>query len=418
MPRHSITCWCRRGFTCNGCECCCLAVCLTCGAYEGSLTTDCPGVKIDFARQQEINQTPLDFTDARGWHQRDPAQPRAPRFEDATLVTLPSELLGQPTGVAKADLDLVVTELSKIVGTAAVDSSVVNTHVPRWTGDVPNSDVLTRVVGCSCGWQCPSNEPNSDTAFTLHAASAYFGSTNAANKPRGYRPLNVARGAKADELTGESRWHLARPSSEGGVIFVVDGPLGASARTFMASGEDDAQRLVVLLERSDRIKDQMDDVGYYDRGPGGLFSAPAAPVVRMDLKDDLAQKAIAWAMADRDANQHSAELESAKKEADAYLGPRKRLFDCGHVAPAVGGGDWCKTCGASRKIIGLHPTFRSEDAPLDARAQELLGKLERVKIDFHLADQHAQKCDDEFRQAARKLVEALERGHLSVVKEP
>lgn len=29
-----------------------------------------------------------------------------------------------------------------------------------------------RVVGCSCGWQCPLDERNSDDAFTLHAAYA------------------------------------------------------------------------------------------------------------------------------------------------------------------------------------------------------------------------------------------------------
>jgi hypothetical protein len=133
---------------------------------------------------------------------------------------------------------------------------------------------------------------------------------------------------------------------------------------------------------------------------------------RAQRKDDLAQKAIAWVLADRLATQHSADLTRIQDAAEAYLGPRKRLFDCGHVAPAIGGGDWCVSCGASRKIIGPHPAgFRSDgDAQPDERAKELLSKLEYAKVGFHRADQHAQKCDDEFRQAARQLVASLEKG--------
>lgn len=55
--------------TCGGtCHACCLAVCDVCGAYEGSLTTDCPGVRVDFDKQEEVYTTDLDYTDALGWH--------------------------------------------------------------------------------------------------------------------------------------------------------------------------------------------------------------------------------------------------------------------------------------------------------------------------------------------------------------
>ena len=43
-------------------------VCAICGASDGCLTTDCPSTKIDGAKQQEVLETDLDYTDARGWH--------------------------------------------------------------------------------------------------------------------------------------------------------------------------------------------------------------------------------------------------------------------------------------------------------------------------------------------------------------
>ena len=45
----------------------------------------------------------------------------------------------------------------------------------------------------------------------------------------------------------------------------------------------------------------------------------------------------------------------------------------------------------------------------------MLGALEQAKIDFHVADQRAQKADDEFRQVARTIVGSLERPKLSDV---
>ena len=85
MPRHKQVATCRR----NGgpvskfctCEHCTLSVCAVCGAYEGSLTTDCPGTKVAFTKQQEVCETLLDYTDERGWHLRTLAVPRSPLFE-------------------------------------------------------------------------------------------------------------------------------------------------------------------------------------------------------------------------------------------------------------------------------------------------------------------------------------------------
>lgn len=59
---------CSKG-NCGGtCYPCTLAVCDVCGAYEGGLTTDCPGVRVDFDKQEEVYTTDLDYTDDKGWH--------------------------------------------------------------------------------------------------------------------------------------------------------------------------------------------------------------------------------------------------------------------------------------------------------------------------------------------------------------
>jgi len=93
MPRHQQVATCRRS---NGpvskfctCEHCTLCVCSVCGAYEGGLTTDCPGVPVDFDRQQEVYETLLDYTDDRGWHQGEPMKRRAPRFAATRLPPEP-----------------------------------------------------------------------------------------------------------------------------------------------------------------------------------------------------------------------------------------------------------------------------------------------------------------------------------------
>lgn len=65
MPAHrQAVC---RHCGCGDCNVCDLVVCSVCGAYEGGLTTDCPGVRVDFDTQQEVYKTDLDYTDAKGW---------------------------------------------------------------------------------------------------------------------------------------------------------------------------------------------------------------------------------------------------------------------------------------------------------------------------------------------------------------
>lgn len=81
MPRHQQVTACRKGGPVSkGCNCehCSLAVCAVCGGGEGTLTTDCPGTKVDHDRQQEVYETNLDYTDDRGWHLA--SERRSPRF--------------------------------------------------------------------------------------------------------------------------------------------------------------------------------------------------------------------------------------------------------------------------------------------------------------------------------------------------
>jgi hypothetical protein len=87
-----------------------------------------------------------------------------------------------------------------------------------------------------------------------------------------------------------------------------------------------------------------------------------------DLQRELASKAIAWVLADRACEEHSAALTRIEDEVDAQI--------------AAG------------------------NAPADLGS--LLDEHERAKIDFRLADQRAQRHDDEFRQIARRLVATLE----------
>ena len=100
MPRHKQVTTCRKsgGPVSKHCSCehCCLAVCSVCGAGEGSLTTDCPGVQMSADKQQEVFETNYDYTDDRGWHlaQNDDGSPirRSAHFEDTTLPPEPSRV--------------------------------------------------------------------------------------------------------------------------------------------------------------------------------------------------------------------------------------------------------------------------------------------------------------------------------------
>ena len=210
MPRHKQVTTCRKtsGAVSKFCTCshCTLSVCQVCDAYEGGLTTDCPGTKIAFDKQQEVYETSLDYTDDRGWHLGEPMKRRVPRFEDTTLPPAP-----------------------------------------------PRVDPRT-VVAPSIDWTA------------------------------------------VDRIT--------------------------------------------------------------------------------DLKHELSQKAIAWVLADRIAEDHSAKLVSLEDEVATHL-PK-----------------------------GQEP---------NEHALELLKALEYEKIGFRLANQSAEKCDDALRQAARKLVAALEAGQVATV---
>jgi hypothetical protein len=60
--------------------------CSVCDARNGCLTTDCPGTKIDDARQQEVLETDLDYTDDRGWHLSLPTPAVASSTDPRALV--------------------------------------------------------------------------------------------------------------------------------------------------------------------------------------------------------------------------------------------------------------------------------------------------------------------------------------------
>jgi hypothetical protein len=86
MPahKHVTTCLKGGGPISKFCPCyhCTLAVCAVCGAYEGGLTSDCPGEKVSFDRQKEVYETNLDYIEGLGWHQSTiDRRFRQPRFE-------------------------------------------------------------------------------------------------------------------------------------------------------------------------------------------------------------------------------------------------------------------------------------------------------------------------------------------------
>ena len=96
----------------------------------------------------------------------------------------------------------------------------------------------------------------------------------------------------------------------------------------------------------------------------------------MSLQHALSQKAIAWVLADRTCADRSATLARTEDEASLLRG----------------------------KLANFPPSA------LDQAERDLLAKLERDQIEFRIANQRAEKCDDEFRQAARRLVTGLEQG--------
>jgi hypothetical protein len=252
MPRHRRITECRHGGAISklcSCEHCTLFVCALCGAYEGSLTTDCPGERVGFDRQREVCETKLDYTDGRGWHQGESMKRHSPDMR-------PSD------GVAAG------------AHTPCYDDPPDRTEVTRFA----------RINGCLCGWRVPPGTTDFDEAFLLHVTGV---------------------DASIDWATVTSTTALLRA---------------------------------------------------------------------------LAQKAIAWALADRVADKHSVDLVRVREEVDACLPPRE-----------------------------------GQPGRLDERVPALLQKLEGAKIGFHRADQRAVRCDEEFRQVARKLVAQLEKGPSSVL---
>lgn len=86
MPLHKPELYCLKDKnlkthdTCS-CQHCTLAVCRVCGAYEGGLTQDCPGVKISGDVAALVHENGLDYTDSRGWFMWLPAELNTPEYQ-------------------------------------------------------------------------------------------------------------------------------------------------------------------------------------------------------------------------------------------------------------------------------------------------------------------------------------------------
>ena len=62
VPRKHIQESCFNPDTCGGtCYGCTIAVCKVCGAYEGGLTTECPGTQVDADTVDRVYKTDLNF---------------------------------------------------------------------------------------------------------------------------------------------------------------------------------------------------------------------------------------------------------------------------------------------------------------------------------------------------------------------
>lgn len=72
---------------CAYCSCwhCTICVCGACGAYEGGLTTECPGECVDVGTTLAVYKAKLDYTVERGWHLLDESiRTRQPLFTAPT----------------------------------------------------------------------------------------------------------------------------------------------------------------------------------------------------------------------------------------------------------------------------------------------------------------------------------------------
>lgn len=139
MPLHKqvTTCLKHAGPVSKFCTCphCTLSMCSVCGACEGSLTTDCSGERLSLDRQDEICETHLDYTDARGWHQGENCWPKETHFEPEPV---------------------------------------------RHEGRLGKPWHAYAIVGCSCGWMVPQHilgdlhngSTHLDDALTEHITAA------------------------------------------------------------------------------------------------------------------------------------------------------------------------------------------------------------------------------------------------------
>lgn len=151
MPRHRQATTCRESdgplTTICACAHCTFTVCTVCGGaatregilMQGTLTTDCPGARIDSDRLNEIAETSLDYTDDRGWHLA--SEPRGPRFAPTHIPpeppsTDPRALLAPGVDWARVDraLDLQRDLIRKGIAWAladrvAEDQSAICTHL-------------------------------------------------------------------------------------------------------------------------------------------------------------------------------------------------------------------------------------------------------------------------------------------------
>lgn len=60
---------CFNGNNCDDCYGCHLQICSVCGGSEGSLTTECPGERMGYEKEQEVYKNGnIDYTLEKGWH--------------------------------------------------------------------------------------------------------------------------------------------------------------------------------------------------------------------------------------------------------------------------------------------------------------------------------------------------------------
>jgi hypothetical protein len=145
MPRHQQVTTCRMGGgpVSKRCSCahCTFSVCAICGASEGALTTDCPGEKVAFDRQQEVYETNYDYTDERGWHQGEPTKSRKPHFASTRLPPEPPRV--DPRAALAPSIDWAVVDRAAYLQHDLAQKAIAWVLADRETED--HSATLTRL---------------------------------------------------------------------------------------------------------------------------------------------------------------------------------------------------------------------------------------------------------------------------------